>query len=361
MKITIIGTVGIPASYGGFETFTENVVREMSEMHDITVYCSGKHYKNKLASHNGAKLIYLPFKANGWQSILYDTLAIIQSIRPKQKLLILGVSGAICLPFFKIVSRNEISINLDGIEWKRAKWSFTAKLFLRLSEYFAIRFSDKIVSDNVGIQKYVKDKYGIQTTMIPYGGDHISIDTGVAYILDELGLTKEDYFINIARIEPENNSHIILETFKQLPSEDLVIFGNWNASDYSANLYQQYSKFKNIRMLPPMFDRQKEKNYLRANCKAYLHGHSAGGTSPALVEAICLGRYPICYDVSYNRYTCDDLGAYFSCVDDLKQKIAELKTEDLNQTNGALKELRDSRYRWAIIAAKYETLLLHDN
>ena len=357
MKISIIGTVGIPASYGGFETFTENLVKELAEKHDITVYCSEKHYNEKLENHHGAKLVYLPLKANGWQSILYDALAIFRSMRSAQKLLILGVSGAICLPVFKIFSRNEVIINLDGVEWKREKWSFTAKLFLRLSEFLAIKFSDKIISDNIGIQQYVQSKYGKQTTMIPYAGDHIIITPEESYILDELELTKEEYFINIARIEPENNSHIILEAFKQIPSEVLVIFGNWDASDYSKSLYQRYSKCTNIRMLPAWFDRQKEKNYLRANCKAYLHGHSAGGTSPALVEAICLNRYPICYDVSYNRYTCDNLGMYFTSVYDLKQKITEMNKETLNQTAEDLNKLCNNRYRWGIIASQYENLL----
>ena len=100
MKISIIGTVGIPASYGGFETFTENLVKELAEKHDITVYCSEKHYNEKLENHHGAKLVYLPLKANGWQSILYDALAISQYAFGA-KALILGVSGAICLQFLK--------------------------------------------------------------------------------------------------------------------------------------------------------------------------------------------------------------------------------------------------------------------
>ena len=130
-KISIIGTVGIPAKYGGFETLTEYLTKNLHKDYDMTVYCSSKSYEEKIDTHNGAKLKYINLNANGVQSIPYDIISIFSSLKFADTLLILGVSGCIILPFIRLFSKKRIIVNIDGLEWKREKWGKGAKWFLK--------------------------------------------------------------------------------------------------------------------------------------------------------------------------------------------------------------------------------------
>ena len=139
-KIAIIGTVGLPSNYGGFETLTEYLTKDLGVHFDITVFCSSASYKTKLKTHNNAKLIYLPLNANGIQSIMYDIASIFYALLFADTLLILGVSGCIVLPIVKLISSKKVIVNIDGLEWKRAKWGKAAKWFLKFSERVAVKF-----------------------------------------------------------------------------------------------------------------------------------------------------------------------------------------------------------------------------
>ena len=144
-------------------------------------------------------------------------------------ILLLGVSGAIALPVIRLLSSAKFVTNIDGIEWRREKWQGFAKHFLRFSEKMAVRFSHEVIADNAAIAEYVKETYGVSAHVIAYGGDHAM--SVVAEAVEEYQLS-EDYAFSVCRIEPENNVHVIVEAFAQLPSHFLVIVGNWNNSDY---------------------------------------------------------------------------------------------------------------------------------
>ena len=134
-KLAIVGTVGIPAKYGGFETLTEYITKDLSEEYDITVFCSSKSYEEKIERHNNCHLEYINLNANGVQSIPYDILSLIKALRFADTILILGVSGCISLPFLKFFSKKtKLVTNIDGLEWKRDKWNKYAKWFLKFSE-----------------------------------------------------------------------------------------------------------------------------------------------------------------------------------------------------------------------------------
>ena len=149
-RIAIIGTVGLPAKYGGFETLTDHLVTNLSEQYQMTVYCSKKNYKKaeRLNTYKGANLKYINLKANGVQSIPYDTLSILDALLKNDVLLILGVAGAWILPFVKFFTNKKIIISIDGIEWKREKWNNLAKLYLRWAEKLAVKYSHIDISDN---------------------------------------------------------------------------------------------------------------------------------------------------------------------------------------------------------------------
>ncbi len=144
-RVSIVGTVGIPAKYGGFETLVEHLTKNLNSKFDITVFCSSKAYDKKLNRYNGSNLEYIDLNANGIQSIIYDIVSIFKAIKNSDIILILGVSGCIILPLVRIFSKNKIVVNIDGLEWKRGKWNWYAKSFLKLSEEIAVRNSDVVL------------------------------------------------------------------------------------------------------------------------------------------------------------------------------------------------------------------------
>ena len=352
-KVAIIGTQGVPANYGGFETLVENIIGEnCSNGIEYTVFCSSKDMPTKIAEHKGAKLKYICFKANGVQSIPYDIVSMMRSICGYDTLLILGVSGCIFLPVFKLFCRKRIIVNIDGLEYRRAKWKSWVKRFLKLSERAAIRFADIVITDNKGIQDYVKEEYGKESTLIAYGGDHALIDITKereAEILKNYGFEKEGYSMCVCRIEPENNCHMTLEAFKE-NNKKLVFVGNWNRNDYSRKLKEEYSAYSNITLLNSIYDLEILYT-LRKNAKYYIHGHSAGGTNPSLVEAMFFGRPILSFDVVYNRETTQNKAHYYKNAQELTALIEQ------GVDNG--KELKDvacKQYTWAQIAKEYEAL-----
>jgi glycosyltransferase involved in cell wall biosynthesis len=173
MKVAIIGTVGLPANYGGFETLVENLItHKTNDSISYCVYCSSKNYAEKLREYKGARLVWLPLKANGIQSIPYDIISIVHAVFSSHRLLILGTSGCIVLPFIRLFSRKHITVNIDGLEHRRQKWGKAARMFLKFSEGMAVRFANVVIADNKAIQDYVQSEYGKASQLIEYGGDH---------------------------------------------------------------------------------------------------------------------------------------------------------------------------------------------
>jgi len=177
MNISIIGTVGIPARYGGFETLAENLVKSKTGGVKYTVFCSAKSYQDRPDTYMGAKLKYVGLNANGISSIPYDLICMLLSLK-SDVMLILGVSGSLFLPLIRLLYRGKIITNIDGIEWKRDKWGKLARFILRVSEKFAVRFSNVVIGDNQGIIEYVKEIYKREAILIEYGGDHVKRNTG---------------------------------------------------------------------------------------------------------------------------------------------------------------------------------------
>ena len=176
-KVAIIGIVGIPANYGGFERFTEQLVRQLRDRFEITVYCQKSAFSSRPAEIGGVKLKYLPLKANGVGSVLYDMLGILDALKYADTLLILGVGGCPLLPFLRLFGcRRRIVCNIDGIEWRRAKWSGPAKRYLRFAERCAVKYSDAVVGDNQVIVDYVENTYHRRCELIEYGADGEKLD-----------------------------------------------------------------------------------------------------------------------------------------------------------------------------------------
>ena len=350
-RVAIVGTVGIPARYGGFETLAENLVLNKSEGITYDVFCSAPSYERQRATYGGAKLIYLRCSANGASSVLYDFLSLYKCYRDKYDvILILGVSGCLLLPAIKTFGKYKVVTNIDGMEWRRKKWGWWAKLFLKISERFAVKYSDIVVTDNQGISDYVKNSYGVLPKTISYGGDHAIVGCNA-----ELNETRQGkYAFALCRIEPENNVHLVLEAFHSA-SYSLVFVGNWDASTYGMNLKSTYCGSCNIKLLDPIYDLKELFRY-RSQCSLYVHGHSAGGTNPSLVEMMHFGKPILAFDCIYNRYTTEQKAAYFTSASDLSKFLVNYEGEGLEENAKAMEVLAKKYYTWARVTKEYESL-----
>lgn len=355
-RVAIVGIVGVPAAYGGFETLVENIIGDnASQDIEYTVFCSSKDCAERVEVYKGAKLRYVELHANGIQSIPYDGVSLMKCIRGYDVVVALGVSGGIFFPIFRLFSRSRFIVNIDGLEWKRDKWGKLAKFILHLSEKLAVRFADVVIADNQGIVDHVKSSYNRDSTLIAYGSDHVLrdvTDEQIATTLAKYNLTAHEYAISVCRIEPENNCDKILEAFMQsdLP---LIFIGNWDKSEYGQRLKQEYSNVANINIVDAVYDLE-TLHILRANSKYYIHGHSAGGTNPSLVEAMYCKCNIIAYNVIYNRATTEDKAHYFKTPQDLISYIGDTSSKGSNSST--MFEIASRRYIWSVIAREYESL-----
>lgn len=354
-RVAVIGTMGVPAKYGGFETLVENIIGEnVSDKVEYTVFCSSKSYDIKPKFYKGAKLKYLPIKANGAQSTLYDIVSMLCCLRGYDTVVILGVSGCLFLPVFRLLYHKRLVINIDGLEHRRAKWGKFAKKFLWKSEQMAVKYADVVIADNQGIADYVTEVYHRTPTLIAYGGDHAMRELTAERqqeILQRYGLRANEYAFTVCRIEPENNCHITLKAFAE-SGKPLLFVGNFDYSEYARNLRKEYEHYSNIIIQDALYDLD-VLYALRVNCRWYIHGHSAGGTNPSLVEAMHFGRTVLAYDCVYNRATTDDRAYYWST----SEQLQSLAIDDLLPScDDAMKTLAHDRYTWQKIARQYEAL-----
>ncbi len=352
-RVAVIGTVGVPAAYGGFETLVENIIGESaSEGIEYTVYCSSKDSSSRLESYKGAKLKYVGLHANGIQSIIYDGVSMLRSLCGYDVILVLGVSGGVFMPLLRLLSRSKIVVNIDGLEWKRAKWSNFAKKFLRFSERISVRCAHSVIADNQGIIDYVEQAYGKRAHLIAYGGDHVIRDLSeekTQQILESYKVQAKGYAMKVCRIEPENNCHIVLEIFAKC-GYPLIFIGNWEKSAYGVQLKAEYSNYPNINIISAVYDLD-DLYALRSNSRYYVHGHTAGGTNPSLVEAMFCGCNILACGVIYNRETTEGKASYF---DNAEQLEALLEKGDDNSEQ--MLEIANRRYTWATIVSEYEAL-----
>ena len=356
-RIAIIGTAGVPCRYGGFETLAHQLVSNLQDQFAFTVYCSGKLYKKdeRPATWKGARLHYLPMSANGISSVVYDILSLFHALFVADVVLMLGVSGGLAVPFVRLFTRKKIIVHIDGQEWRRAKWGGAARWFLKLSERVAVRFAHADIADNAVIKDYTARHYKTLSMLMAYGGDHASKQPLSKQTLKRFPFLGSPYAFKVARIEPENHIHTIVEAFACLPRYQLVVVGNWDHSAYGRNLRERFADCKNLHLLDPIYDQQ-QLDELRSNCHMYLHGHSAGGTNPSLVEAMHLGLPVVSFDVGYNRATTHNQAIYFKNMRELILLVPRLSLTELLNTGFRMKKLAAQHYCWATIAQSYAGL-----
>lgn len=355
--VPLVGTVGIPARYGGFETLAEQLCCHISAADvQFLVYCERHSYATfeRTESFNGHQRVFLPLKANGVSSLFYDALALIDAVFRRQALeiFIFGYSGAWILPLLKLLKPSvSYIVNVDGMEWRRDKFSVPTKLLLKALEWCAARSASVVIADNAALAKLFWDRYRFEPVVIAYGGDHTlvcekALDQPAPVVAAALR-----HYLAIARIEPENNSEMIIQGCISA-GVPLVFIGNWTANNYGRNLRAQYNNALNILLLDPIYD-QADLASWRAGAAGYIHGHSVGGTNPSLVEALFHTDRLASFDCAFNRATMSGVGDYFKDADSL----ATLLRSGLNAIkNVELLRLRDL-YCWKKIAVQYRNLI----
>jgi glycosyltransferase involved in cell wall biosynthesis len=277
-KVAVVGIVGLPPQYGGFETLAHFLVTYLGGQMDFTVYCSGPNYKARQETYLSAKLRYLPFRANGIQSIAFDFAALADSCFRADAILVLGVSGGIFFPLARLFGKHVV-LNIGGLDWQRSKWGRWASRFLRISESLAVKWASVLVADNEGIAAYLEQEYGRGSILIEYGGDQNSAPPITEERRQLYPFLNAPYALSVARIQADNNIEMILEAFAQSTGHVLVMIGNWAGSAFGHELRSRFSDRPNMHLLDAIYDPE-ELNTLRGHCAVYIHGHSAGGNRP---------------------------------------------------------------------------------
>lgn len=360
--LSIVGTVGLPAGYGGFETLAEQLTKRLSGNRSIQVFCTGKRQPDKatrLQSVSGADLNYVEWDANGWQSIPYDCVSLWRAAGQTRAILVLGVSGCLLLPVVRLLwPRTRIVTNVDGLEWKRKKWGKAARAVLRASEWAAVRFSHAVIADNQGIREHIRRTYGKDSHLIAYGGDQASVAHAdkTEHSPPDTRFPTGSFYLSICRIEPENNIADILEAFAQSPDQPLVLVGNWHHSAYARHLRKHFEQLPNIELKDPIYDQARLKQ-LRESAKAYIHGHSAGGTNPSLVEAMHGGMPVLAFDVDYNRHTTKGQAIYWDHAKGLAECLRNATLESLAEVAGHMRVIAQQQYTWSVVTNQYASVL----
>lgn len=355
-RLALIGTNGIPASYGGAETLYENLVRELADYYDITVYCSKNQDRGKVGdTYLGAKLKYYPLSANGWQAIPYDIISILHAARHSDVLYIFGATAVFVISILRFFGfKKKVFLNNGGLnEWEREK---DPPLVRRYSKWNRCVTKGKIehVVDNELYVKSLKDTFGIENvTVIRYGGDNAVYIPSDDALLSKYPFLNERYYVSVSRAQVDNNLHIVLEAFATMPDKKLVLVSNFKVSQYGKDLYCKYSTgYPNIVLIPGIYDK-KELDAVRSNAFAYVHSHSRCGTPPSLCEAMNLGLPVISYDAEVNHEVTGGNAFFFSDAESLRQVVQGTTDDTLSLMASRSLALAKKELTWDHIASQY--------
>ncbi|MGY1751797.1 DUF1972 domain-containing protein [Blastococcus sp. SYSU D01042] len=356
MHIAMLGTRGVPARYGGFETAVEEVGRRLADRgHRVVVYCrTSAGDGTRPARHLGMELVHLPAaRKRSLETLSHSALSVGHLLGHRaDAAFVFNAANAPLLPLLR-AARIPVATHVDGLEWKRAKWGPLGQRYYRAAEAMAVRWSDALIADAVGIADYYRHEFAAPTTLLTYGAPLIEPGTER---LAELGLTPGGYHLVVARFEPENHVDVIVEGYtRSAATKPLVVVGSAPYSDaYTARVHAAADD--RVRFLGGVWD-QVQLDQLYANAYTYLHGHSVGGTNPSLLRAIGAGAAVLAYDVDFNREVAAEAGRYFVGPADLAALVdaAEAEPRRVRAAGRRARELAGS-YDWDAVAHGYEEL-----
>lgn len=352
IKLAIVGAHGLPAKYGGYCTLAEYLAEFKPEDFDVTVYCVADEYDEHPNMYKNVHLEWVNYSARGMMAWQFHQYGIKHAIANGADCIFLcGPNGGFSLPFYK-AHRDRFYLNIGGVEWKRNKYNWLMRRIYRVLMKSAVRFSGHLVADNIGIHDYIIEEYNRNdSVVIAYGGDQAKREAVTSDVAEKYPFIKGRYAVAIARIQSDNNTEMLLDAFKDAKMP-LVYIGNWNVTDWAKEIRKKYSGNKNLFLLDAIYDTP-VLNQIRSNCALYIHGHSAGGTNPSLVEAMHLGVPLLCFDNGFNNNTTFNQALYFKNVNDIKAIIDHTPETELQKEAMRMKELAIEHYRWETIAKQY--------
>jgi len=353
MKIAILGTRGIPNYYSGFEQFAEFFsVFLVEKGHDVYVYNSHDHLYQEKTFH-GVNIIhqYDPeYKLGTFGQFIYDYNCIMDSRKRDFDIILqLGYTSN-SIWYFLLPKKPIIITNMDGLEWKRSKYSKPVQQFLKFAERLAINSSDYLISDSLGIQKYINGKYHVSSTYIAYGAKVFTSPN--EEILKEYKVEKNNYNMIMARFEPENNIETILDGIVLAGYKTTVLVLGNHKTKYGDYLKNKFKSYNQIRFIGAEFDINKLNN-LRYFSNFYFHGHSVGGTNPSLLEAMASSAFIIAHDNHFNKAILKENGYYFSNPADVKNILDTIKKNDNLQLVQNNFDAIENEFNWDKINGEY--------
>lgn len=358
MKIAILGTRGIPNHYGGFEQFAQYLSVGMIERgHEVFVYNSHTH-PHKENSWNGVNIIhkYDPeFKIGTAGQFIYDLNCIVDTRKRKFDIILnLGYTSSSVWSYF-FPKKPVLITNMDGLEWKRTKFSKKVQRFLQYAEKLAVKHSDVLVADSEAIKTYINEKYNKPSHFIAYGADWFANPDIKA--LELYKLVPFTYNILVARMEPENNIEIILDGVHQSSnSEQCLVIGNFE-NKFGIYLSDKYKTDKRIFFVGPIYNLDILNN-LRYYSRFYFHGHSVGGTNPSLLEAMACSCFIASHNNDFNRSVLQENALYFDNADDVASILDhKYLTSQKDKFVAANRHKIETVYSWTEIINAYESLM----
>ena len=337
MKIALIGTRGVPANYGGFETCAEEIaVALVAKGHEVTVYCRYGNAPGNPQTFKGVTLRYAPtIETKVLSTFSHAFFSIVGALFKSYDILMVFNAGnsPICL-LPKLLCK-KIAINVDGLEWKRKKWGWMVKQYYQFAEFLSTKFANRIVSDSRVIQQYYQKRFKTESTFIAYGA-HIETSEKPE-LLNEYGVKPMEYFFVGSRLEPENNADLTVKAFEGVKTDKkLLIAGGAN---YKSKFIEELKKTsdKRILFLGPVYKPGHMKE-LHCGAYAYVHGNEVGGTNPALLKAMGYGNCVLSYNGAYNAEVVGSSAVlYEKSVDDLRQKMQFIIDHPGKRSNTAKK------------------------
>ena len=360
MKVAILGTRGVPAAYGGFETAVEQIGKRLaSRGYDITVYC--RNPGQTLTEYEGMHLVNLPaLRHRMTETLSHTSLSVVRAITKDKPdvALVLNAGNAPLIRPLKAAGI-PVAIHLDGLESQREKWRGAGARYYQWAERAAVRNGDEVIADAVAIADHVRATFGRESTVIPYGADVIDPGGGR---LGELNLIRKDYHLIVARLEPEN--HVLDAVHGYTVSDEtrpLLVVGSAPYSEWYVRRVREVAESSaSVRMVGGLYD-QELLDQLYANARTYIHGHSVGGTNPSLLRAMGAGAPVLAFDCEFNREVTDGRSFFWENADALAALLDDVAEgevdEELHEYAEAGRTRVRERYQWDAVTDDYERLI----
>ncbi|MBN1353550.1 MAG: DUF1972 domain-containing protein [Candidatus Omnitrophica bacterium] len=359
MKVAILGSRGIPVSYGGYETLVERLALGLASSPgiEVTVYCRKNYFKEKPVRYHGVRLVYLPtFRVKALESLIHSFLSSIHVLF--QDVNVIFFVDPANAPFFILLRLfgKKVIVNTDGLGWKRRKWWPMARHYYKFVELLSKWTANVLVTDNPAMKEYYKEEYGAHSVCIAYGASNAEGTDESVY--RELGVYPDNYLLVVARLEPENNTDFIIDEYVNARIDmPLVVVGD---SPYDPDIMKRLRRLAGGKVyFTGYISNQRKLNSLYKGAYIYIHGHEVGGTNPSLLRAMDAQTAPLSIDVSFNKAVIGECGFFFEkrrgSLSDILSRLTK-EPEEVKGKSRMAKERADTAFKWESVIEEYKQL-----